>query len=106
YKLLSTAQKEPIVISFYDDVLEYLRERDVDIQLQKIVYSLTNSKFEKCKEYNWDIDMDYEYVTSDIVKKVQKAGLKLNVWTVNNRNIARLLYKWGVNYISTDNKFF
>ena len=106
YQQLSLSEKEPIVISFYNDILTYLRGLDPDLKLQKVMRELTSSTFAKCKKYKWDVDLDYDAVNYSTVQKVHKAGLKLNVWTVNSRNIARLFQKWGVDYISSDYKFF
>lgn len=106
YNKLSLSEKPPIVISFYSDILVYLREKDSNLELQKVMHKLTDSAFEKCRKYNWNVDVEYEDVTYSMVRKVQDAGLKLNVWTVNSRNIAQIFYGWKVDYISTDYKFF
>lgn len=106
YSKLVLSKKPPIVISFYSDILKYLRKKDSNLELQKVMYQLTDKVFEDCKKYNWDVDMEYKNVTYSTVKKVQDAGLKLNVWTVNNAKIARLFYGWKVDFISSDYKFF
>ncbi len=41
-------------------------------------------------------------IDAPLVRSVHKAGLKLNVWTVNSPNIARRLKKLGVDYLTTD----
>lgn len=106
YNLLPISEKKPILISFSEDVLKDLRAMSADLELQWVMTKLTNTNLKKCKQYNWDVDLKYVNVTQSIVKNVQQAGLKINLWTVNNRNIARLFYSWGVDYISSDYKLF
>ena len=106
YNELSESNNRPIVISFYDDVLMYMRKRNDKMPLQKVMKKLTEAELKKCAKYDWEVDVHYKDVTNSMVKRVHSAGCELNVWTVNKKNIARLFYKWGTDYISSDYKFF
>lgn len=106
YNMLPLSEKKPIVISFSEDILKELRAMSSELELQWVMTKLTDSKLKKCQQYNWNVDLKYADVTQSVIKKVHEAGLKINLWTVNNKNIAKLFYNWGVDYISSDYKLF
>lgn len=106
YNMLPLSEKKPIVISFSEDILKELRRMNSELELQWVMTKLTASKLKQCQQYNWDVDLKYANVTQSVIKEVHEAGLKINLWTVNNKNIARLFYNWGADYISSDYKLF
>ncbi len=49
------------------------------------------------------LDLDYKLLRNpDDVLEIKKEGLKLYVWTVNDKEIAEKLVEWGVDGITTD----
>lgn len=49
-----------------------------------------------------DADVYFKNLTEDVVKKLHAAGLKVNCWTVNEKEDAERLVKMGVDYITTN----
>ena len=49
-----------------------------------------------------DIDIDYEKLTDEIVKKMHDKNLKVNVWTVDDIDVLRKLEDMGVDYITSN----
>ena len=50
----------------------------------------------------WALHPNRAYVTPEMVKAVHSAGVKLNVWTVNEPREIALFVEWGVDGIMSD----
>lgn len=59
-------------------------------------------KVQKAIDLKVDIDIRYSQLTPEILNAMHQAGLKVNVWTVNDANDAKALIEMGVDYITTD----
>ena len=59
-------------------------------------------KVQKAIELKVDIDIRYSQLTPEILNAMHQAGLKVNVWTVNDTDAARALIEMGVDYVTTD----
>lgn len=95
-----------IILTSMKPCLEYIRTNYPDIELQYLCYSQSfdNASYDWCVQ--WGIDVD-SAVGSEIdrasVKKYQDAGLKVNVWTVNDNTNYALYGGYGCDFITTDN---
>jgi glycerophosphoryl diester phosphodiesterase len=49
-----------------------------------------------------DVDVYYEALNKEIIDVLHDAGLKINCWTVDKKEIAEQLAKWGVDYITSN----
>ena len=49
-----------------------------------------------------DIDIDYNKLTPEMIKKMHKHHLKVNVWTVDDIEVLRKLEEMGVDYITSN----
>ena len=49
-----------------------------------------------------DVDVHYKVLTKEIVDMLHKNGLKVNCWTVDDKEAAEELASWGVDYITTN----
>lgn len=91
-----------IFISFYKNPLVRLREILKDIEIQFLNDKCDDETFEFCKEYNFGLDVHHKALSKEELKKYHKAGLKVNVWTVDDVNRAKEFVKMGVDYITTN----
>ena len=84
--------------------LQYIRTNYPDIELQYLCYSSSFvGSYEWCT--TWGIDIDSatgSEITRDAVKKYQDAGLKVNVWTINNNTNYSIYGGYGCDFITTD----
>lgn len=54
------------------------------------------------KQYDLDLDIDWQILTEQRVRDVHTLGKEVNVWTVNGLEDAERLTQWGVDYITTN----
>lgn len=49
-----------------------------------------------------DADVHYRALTKETIALLHKNGLKVNCWTVDDREVAEQLFDWGVDYITSN----
>ena len=49
-----------------------------------------------------DVDVHYKALTKEIITVLHEKGLKVNCWTVDDKEKAEQLSEWGVDYITTN----
>ena len=54
------------------------------------------------KKYHFGLDIQNVLVTEKLIKKVHKLGLKINAWTVNDKEEAEKFASWGIDQITTN----
>jgi glycerophosphoryl diester phosphodiesterase len=87
-----------VIISFNNNILKELRALSKNIKIQ----TLSFVSIEECVEYDFDIDMAYSNTTEELVKNAHNNGLKVNIWTVNNKQVMDTFISMNVDYITTD----
>ena len=55
-----------------------------------------------CENNSLEIDADYTSLNEENVAELKRRGIKLNCWTVNDREYAEKLVSWGVDFITTN----
>lgn len=96
--------KETIFISFAIDNLIYVKEIDDSLTVQFLSYNLDDlkTKMPTVLKYGMDLDLGYWLLTKELVKEFKRQGLKINVWTPCDPNVAERLVSWGVDFITTN----
>ena len=95
-------RKKVSFISFYYLPLSYVKKEDPSIEQQYLSQSDGDTVFEKCLSEGVSIDVKYTILTEELVQTFHDAGLKVNVWTVDELPYLDLAYQYGVDYITTD----
>ncbi len=90
-----------IFISFYADNCKILRKL-TDNKIQFLAGELSDTIFEMCKEYRFDIDDAAGHMTKEWVDRFHAEGLEVNVWTVDSPEAAEKLAEMGVDYITSN----
>lgn len=90
-----------IFISFYADNCKILRKL-TDNKIQFLSSELSDSIFDMCKEYRFDVSGAYKRMTKEWVDKFHTEGLEVNVWTVDSPDAAEKMVKMGVDYITSN----
>ena len=54
------------------------------------------------KFFKMDIDIEDKLLTTELVEIFHKKNLKVNCWTVDDKEMLRKLEDWGVDYITTN----
>ena len=91
-----------VVISFYPNTLQEIRNRSKKIMLQPLL-AFTEENIAVAKAFgNSGIDVDYTTVTKALVDLAHADGVRVNAWTVNSYQTAKTLIGQGIDFITTD----
>ncbi len=91
-----------IFISFDYENLVYLREKYPTQTAQFLDYKAEADLVERLKAQNLDLDISHKVLTKELVDACHSEGIKVNVWTVDDPEIAARLIDWGVDFITTN----
>ncbi len=91
-----------VFISFSFESCVQVRERYKDHPIQFLCDDVDDDLIEKLIEYNFGLDVYFEYLTEEKVRKCKEKGIEVNCWTVNDLPTAKKLISWGVDYITTN----
>ena len=91
-----------VFISFKLDNLICLRGLLPNQPLQYLVRALTQPAVDALADYCLDLDIEHTALTADQVAQVHAMGRLVNVWTVDDPQIAAQLIEMGVDYITTN----
>lgn len=89
-------------ISFSYENLLKVRNILPNQSVQYLFSTLTEEKFKKVVADKMDVDVHYNSLTEDNIKAFHEAGIKVNCWTVDNKEVAEKLASWGVDYITSN----
>ena len=95
-------RKKIAFISFSYAALLQVKAVDPSIELQYLSQTENDQTFERCLDEKISIDVRQTIITEELVKSFHDAGLKVNVWTVNDGTDLQNAYQLGVDYITTD----
>lgn len=102
YASISKSYKAPAVISFYRAGLKWLRNKDASLELYNVAWEATDDELTFCKKYNTGMSVDYRKLTTARMNKILKQGIKLAVWTVNDKSTLTYYKNAGVTYVTTE----
>ncbi len=93
-----------IFISFSWDNLVRMRKILPDVPLQFLTGAPddVDALIAQLKEHKIDLDIYYSALDEEVVKKYHDNGILVNCWTVDNRQDAEKLVRWGVDFITSN----
>lgn len=94
--------KECTFISFYPENIRALRHRSSTYSLQILLGSWKDEYLPQIVSTKCDVDINYQELTPDILKILHENGVKVNIWTVNDVEIAKNYIDLGIDYITTN----
>lgn len=94
--------EKTIFISFYRENLLMVRKVDKYVKLQYLTNIFNDDILNFILENKLDINFHYQVVNKEIMEKLNKYKIEVNVFTVNNLDDAKRLIDLGVKYITTD----
>lgn len=89
-------------ISFYPENIRALRKRNKDYSLQILLGSWKDEYLPQILAANCDVDINYQELTPEVLIKLHNNGIKVNIWTVNDVDIAKKFIDLGIDYITTN----
>lgn len=99
--------KKVIIQSFSEESLRKIHDFNANIPLVQLLsykkaVQLTGSEIEKYKTYCIGLGMNYKYIDEAYVKTIQKFGLEVHPFTVDNEKDMKKLLTWGVDGMFTN----
>lgn len=92
-----------VIISFYDNELRDFRELCPSVKMYYLCKEMTDEVFDTAKSIeNCDLDIKYKGVTEEGMKKAEKEGLEVAVWTVDSERVYKNLYDMGIRTFTTN----
>ena len=92
-----------IFISFCYDNLVFLRRKYPNQQAQFLLGKRAPMNWmEMLKAENLDLDVYYKMATKELIDNCHANGIKVNVWTVDEKEAAEQLAEWGVDMITSN----
>ena len=88
-KLIELGERESSLILWVGSKRLFKRKK-----LDEIIENVTRDKM--------DVDVYYKALTKEIIDQLHAAGIKVNCWTVDQKEDAERLVSWGIDYITTN----
>lgn len=89
-------------ISFHYDNLVRVRSILPEQSVQFLFIAVTDEIVGRLIADRIDVDIYYKALTKENVAAFHAAGLTVNCWTVDDKEVAEQLSEWGVDYITTN----
>ncbi len=89
-------------ISFDFENLLKVRKILPNQSVQYLFHVFTDEIVNRLASNKMDADVHYGAITEDIVKQLHNKNIRVNCWTVDDKNIAEKLARWGVDYITSN----
>lgn len=91
-----------VFISFSLENMIELRKMLPNQTLQYLTMKYDEEVYRALKEYQLDWDVYYKALTKEIIDELHAEGIKINCWTVDEKEDAERLADWGVDYITSN----
>lgn len=90
------------LISFNDRYLVYVKKNYPEFELFFLSGQVNDKILDFCEKNQISLDVKFDVLDDATVKRLHLVGLKVNVWTVDDKETAERLIKMGVDYITTN----
>lgn len=91
-----------IFISFFPGYLTKVRRMLPEVEIEFLSQIYTPGILDFCSQFKFGIDAYYKVMTKEIIDGFHKAGLKVNVYTVDNKEDVERLASYGIDYITSN----
>ncbi len=91
-----------IFISFSYDNMIKLKNIRSEAKAQYLTSSFGDDLVEKLLAYGLDLDIYHKALTAENIALCHSKGIKVNCWTVDDKEAAERLIGWGVDYITSN----
>lgn len=89
-------------ISFLYENMKMVRKLLPEQAAQFLSRVLTDEIIAEAAADRIDVDIDYRGLTTENIAAAHAAGLKVNCWTINTKELGEQMVAWGVDYITTN----
>lgn len=98
-----TAQIEHIsLIAFSEKYLSYIRKNYPQVDLYLLAEEVNDHIIDYCERHRINLDVRFDVLDETTIKRLHLSGLKVGVWTVDDKETAEKLIKLGVDYLTSN----
>ncbi|PKL00498.1 MAG: hypothetical protein CVV56_05850 [Tenericutes bacterium HGW-Tenericutes-1] len=90
------------IISFNDKYLSHIKKTHPEFNLYLLTDIMTDKHFDFCEKHHINLDIHHDKLDENMIKRMHLIGLKVAVWTVDDKDTAEKLIKMGVDYITSN----
>lgn len=90
------------IITFEEKYLTYLKKKFPFVDLYLLSEKNTEEVISFCERNRIHLDIHYDEIDEATIKRLHLAGLKVAVWTCDEKETAERLIKLGVDYITSN----
>ncbi|MFH0992863.1 MAG: glycerophosphodiester phosphodiesterase family protein [bacterium] len=90
------------LIAFDERYLTYIRKNHPGIDMCLLVHEVTEKTIDFCEKHQIGLDVQHDKIDEDTLKRMHLVGLKVAVWTVDDKAAAERLIKMGVDFITSN----
>lgn len=94
--------EKSIFITFMKYLTLHLRNLYPDMKLQQLSNMPVDEFLDEFARLNIDLDILHTLCTKELVDECHKRGIKVNIWTMNDRSLLDKYIEMGVDYITSD----
>ena len=94
--------EQVIFISFEAGNLKVLRSLCPDQPLQFLTERVDEGILDMLKQYRMAIDLYFEVLNKELVDRLHRENIEINVWTCDDKTSAERMIQYGVDYITTN----
>ncbi len=94
--------QETSFLAFNEKYLLHLKKNNPDSNLYYLSNTISEKIYDLCEKNHFNLDVKAEAIDEAFIKRFHLLGLKVCVFTVNDKDNAEKLIKMGVDYITTD----
>ena len=94
--------EKTVFISFNYENLVLVRRLFPEARVQFLCAKMTEELLESMVRDRFDLDIHHSGATPEVVSALHRAGLEINVWTVDDPRQCEELLKMGVDYITSN----
>ena len=91
-----------MIISFHKEALIKLREMYSDVKITLLLNYYSDVNVNELTQHNFGLGIDVNGITDAEVDEFLLTGIEIDIWTVDDKNIAHKYGRKGVNYITTN----
>jgi glycerophosphoryl diester phosphodiesterase len=90
------------IIAFNDKYLAHFKKTHPELSLYLLTTEMSEKVYDFCEKHHINLDIHFDKLDENTIKRMHLIGLKVAVWTVDDKDTAERLIKMGVDHITSN----